>query len=412
MKRVNEKGQILIFITLAFVVLGLFVGLAVDGGIAYLLKADLAKKVDPAALAAAAKIADGYSAAYDAACNSARMNGLVDSTCSGLTVTQVTASTPGGGTADGVEVSATATMLTSFMRLGKLIGCGSPCDAVTVTASAVAASGAYDLVINLDDTGSMASGGKLTGAKNGANALVDAVVPAGVASPAKVSMAPFRGCYNAAGSSGCKDTDEWGFSGGSVVSLPASTTNNNTTLHNAVNVLDADGGSGTNLCDGLTRARQELFESPGTQSRANATKFIVLLTDADNEYRTSAVLPFVAPGCAITEDTVAENKSISLRTYDLATNIKTGQNVGTSGQPVNKTVTIFVILYGSGTGSAPACNPGYITSASNPENSTYWKNLASCIASSPGDVYLAPTGPDIEAAFQAIISRLPVRLVI
>jgi hypothetical protein len=261
----------------------------------------------------------------------------------------------------------------------------------------------------------MASGGKLTGAKNGANALVDAVVPAGVASPAKVSMAPFRGCYyptpgTPSATEDCKDSDEWGSSGGSIVSLPAGTTNNNTKLHDAINVLDAGGGSGTNLCDGLTKAREKLFESPGTQSRANATKFIVLLTDADNNYSSNAA-PFVTFGCAMTSNNASQNRAISLTTYNLATDIKTGQNVGASGQPVNKMVTVFVILYGSGTGSAPACNASYITSASNPENATYWKNLASCIATSPGDVYLAPTGAAIQAAFQAIISRLPVRLV-
>ena len=114
MKEINQKGQALIFIALTFVVLGLFVGLAIDGGRAYLLKADLARKIDPAALAAAAKISAGLSAAQAAACNSAKMNGL---DCTGLTVTQVTVNTPGGGSTTGIRISATATMSTGFFRL-------------------------------------------------------------------------------------------------------------------------------------------------------------------------------------------------------------------------------------------------------------------------------------------------------
>lgn len=410
MKEVNEKGQILIFVTLAFVLLGLFVGLAVDGGRAYVLRADLARKVDPAALAAAAAYRDASDlpAATTAACNSAKMNGL---DCAGLSVTQQTVTQPDGSTATGVRVAANATMPTSFIRLGTLIGC-SICDSVNVAAAAVAVPGGnFDLVMNLDDTNSM-QGSKLTGAKNGANQLVDTVVPAGGDSTAKVSMAPFRGCYNSNGASNCKDTDEYPTSGGSVVSLPAGTTNNNAALHGAIKVLTGTGGSGTNVCDGLTRARLELFESPGTQSRANASKFIILLTDADNNYNAGAAA-FAAPGCVITGSSAAADRDVGLRTYNLATDIKMGQNVGTSGQPVGKMVIIFVILYGSGTGAAPACNSSMITNPSqNPETTTYWINLASCIATSPGHVYKAPTGPEIQAAFQEIISRLPVRLVL
>jgi hypothetical protein len=401
MKKLNDKGQIIFFLTAAFVVLGLFVGLAVDGGRAYLLKAQLGRMVDPAALAAASKLPEGVPAAQEAACNSAKMNGFED--CTGLTVTQKNGvPTPGGGTANGVEVIATATMPTSFIMLAGLIGC-TTCDSVTVAASATATVSAYDLVMNMDDTNSM-QGTKLTGAKNGANALTDAIVPAGAGSVAKVSMVPFRGCYNSTGGSSCKDRDDW--SAGSVVSLPVGTANNNATLHSAINALNGAGGSGTNICEGLTEARIKLFQSPGTRSRANAAKFIIILTDADNNYTSTASYT----QCRPTGSGAAQDKNLGLRTYNLATDIKSGTNPLTSGQPAGKEVTIYVILYGSGTGTAPNCNASFITSASNPENATYWKNLGSCIATSPAHVYLAPTGADIQAAFEDIISRLPVRL--
>ena len=53
MKRKNEKGQALVFILLLFAVLLFLVGLASDGGRAYLLRASMARVVDAATIAAA-----------------------------------------------------------------------------------------------------------------------------------------------------------------------------------------------------------------------------------------------------------------------------------------------------------------------------------------------------------------------
>ena len=53
MRKLNQKGSILIFLTLAFALLGTFIGFAVDFGRAYLQKARISRLVDAAALAAA-----------------------------------------------------------------------------------------------------------------------------------------------------------------------------------------------------------------------------------------------------------------------------------------------------------------------------------------------------------------------
>ena len=81
-----------------------------------------------------------------------------------------------GNPKDAVQVTGTASTPTIFIRLGNLMGCGN-CDVINVQASAVAATGGLvDLAINLDNTGSMA-GAKITNAKIGANALVNALLP-------------------------------------------------------------------------------------------------------------------------------------------------------------------------------------------------------------------------------------------
>ena len=58
-KKLNEKGQVIIFTTLGFVVLGFFVGMATDGGRGFLLKSELTRTVDAAAIAAASRITTG-----------------------------------------------------------------------------------------------------------------------------------------------------------------------------------------------------------------------------------------------------------------------------------------------------------------------------------------------------------------
>ena len=259
-KKLNEKGQVIIFTTLAFVVLGFFVGMATDGGRGFLLKSELVRTVDAAAIAAAARITTGgLTAATNAACDAARMNGVTD--CSNLVVTQVTVNDAAGNPKNAVQVSGTASTPTIFIRLGNLMGCGN-CDVINVQASAVAASGGLvDLAVNLDNTGSMA-GAKIANAKIGANALVNALLPGSGSSTTLMTMVPFQGCYHTtpgspSGSSGCVDSNDYPASGGMIVPL----VNDATRLHNGINALTAPGGSGTNVCNGLRETRIRLFQS-------------------------------------------------------------------------------------------------------------------------------------------------------
>ena len=259
MKHKNEKGQALVFILLLFAILLFMVGLASDGGRAYLVRASMARVVDAAAIAAAAKInSGGLTAAQTAACDSARMNGVTN--CAILDVIQVTTNDAAGNPKSAVKVTANVATPTIFVAAGKLMGC-TTCSVINVSVSAVAAGGGtIDLVVNLDDTGSM-SGAKITNAKIGANALVTAMMPSGTSSTALISMVPFKGCYWLSSSpSPCIDADDYPSSGGMIVSL----TNDASKLHNGIDALIGDGGSGTNVCNGLKKARQKLFFSLGS----------------------------------------------------------------------------------------------------------------------------------------------------
>ena len=283
------------------------------------------------------------------------------------------------------------------------MGCGN-CDVINVQASAVAAAGGLiDFAVNLDNTGSMA-GAKITNAKIGANALVDALLPSTGLSTAQVTMVPFQGCYRNTSSGGCVDFDN--YPAGMIVEL----TNNTTNLHNGINALNAPGGSGTNVCNGLKRTRLKLFQSG--LARPNALRFLVLLTDAENNFQTGLPAGSVDPACIPSPATAtnAGNLNLGVKTNALATQIK-DPTVTADGQSIGQTVKVFVIMYGpNATGSVPAnCNAGALTSGTVTSQS-YTKNLARCIASTAGDVYLAPLATDISAAFQQIINRLPVLL--
>ena len=402
MKKLNEKGQVIIFTTLSFVVLGFFVGMATDGGRGFLLKSELTRTVDAAAIAAASRIkTGGLPAAEDAACDAARMNGGID--CTNLVVTQVTVNDASGNPKDAVQVDGTASTPTIFVRLGNLMGCGN-CDVINVQASAVAASGGLvDLIMNLDNTGSMA-GAKIANAKIGANAMVDALLPTSGSSTALVGMVPFQGCYRNTTSGGCVDFDE--YPAGMIVSL----TNNSTSLHNGINALNAPGGSGTNVCNGLKRTRLKLFQ-PGV-ARPAALRFLILLTDSENNFQTGLPAGTVDAACIPSPATAtnAGNLNLGVKTNNLATQIK-NPTVAADGQAVGETVKVFVIMYGpNATGTVPAnCNASALTSGTVTSQS-YTKNLTRCIASTAGDVYLAPNATDISAAFQQIINRLPVLL--
>src|ERR1043166_42201 len=120
-KLLNESGQVLIFVTLAFVILGMFIGLAVDGGRAYLMRERLRSIVDAAALAGAKAMAgpsnaeDARSAGIAAVYDSAKVNGLNADSCSDRFCAEVSDCAPDGSLA--VCVTGTDTSRTFFMAL-------------------------------------------------------------------------------------------------------------------------------------------------------------------------------------------------------------------------------------------------------------------------------------------------------
>src|SRR5215471_13038678 len=296
----NEKGQVLIFVTLAFVILGMFVGLAVDGGRAFLMRERLRSIVDAAALAGARAMAGptdldvAKENARLAACDSAKVNGLDAGGCDGAKLKVEIGPVPVSGEL-GVIVTGTDTSRAFFMALGGFLGCES-CKTIDVKHVGVAVPDTLaDIVLVMDDTGTMNHGCNATfdnagcpifGAKQGAITLVNMLF-ADPNSHAKVAFVPFRGCYKGdRNAPAALPPDPTGRKGCILNSEIQDLTNDPVVLTSKINTRFGAGGfPGTNVCLGMQQGSLQLF---GANSRAIARKVMVILTDGDQTYSDSA----------------------------------------------------------------------------------------------------------------------------
>src|SRR6266853_1424581 len=145
----NEKGMVLVYMAGAMTLLLLFTGLSVDTGRAYMVKAQLSKAVDGAALGAARDLNSGNptqeaTRIFNANFPAGYMGATVTT---GPTVNVTTDAASGRNI---VSVSASATMPTTFMKLGSF-------DTVVVNGSAEATRRMVDLSLVLDVSSSIGS---------------------------------------------------------------------------------------------------------------------------------------------------------------------------------------------------------------------------------------------------------------
>jgi len=364
----SENGSFVPFVASAMIVLGLIAGVAVDAGRAYLLRDRLWKMADAASLAGAKVITmEGDAAAIEAACDAARVNGPSIQGNAGTCPPGVTVETVPVPNTDpeqtGIQVTASAPMATTFMRLGTLLGCGPTCESIDISTSAMAAPAATysDVALVIDDTGSM-SGSRISNAKQGASAVVDMLLASTGASASRVALVPFRGCYRPPHvvvlSERCVNASD-------IVNL----TENRSALSAGISQLSGGGGSGSNVCIGLNEGNTRLF---GTGSRPQAKKFLVILTDAESS------------GTVLIPELLTCNSIVQL-VLDRLTNTK--------ATAIKSNVEVFVIDYGASGTPTPPCNPARIGIVRD------YRNLAKCIAS-PDTTYPhylpAPNPADIK----------------
>jgi hypothetical protein len=292
MRKLNQKGSVLIFLTVGFALLCTFVGFAVDFGRGYLEKARIARLIDAASLAAAKALKGQIglqSQATRAACDSMTMNGASVVFTGGNTCTETSGAplrvlvdyfdvaVKGGPPMRHVRITGTKAVPTTFLNfLGWLV----PGDYSTLNIVAQAEAGPerpVDLMLVLDRSGSMAVSGKMAAMITTVNEFLSN----NFSGDDRVGMISFatRGCGNASGgdstTSGVCTPD---------VPLQDATSANISTLKTRVSGLDV--GGGTNTMEGLRTARTPMAAAFNDPTRATTRKAVLLVTDGQPTFLT------------------------------------------------------------------------------------------------------------------------------
>lgn len=155
-KSTDQSGQVMVIVGIVLIVMVVLVGLAIDSGRAYSVKAKLNAALDAAGIAAARAVGDGTQEAIDAATTFFNSNYPAEymqstpSFCPPNGVPNINTDPNTGDTT--ITVWATADMPTMFMRV---VGQ----DTVDVAATTTATRRAVDLSFVVDNTGSLSGSG-------------------------------------------------------------------------------------------------------------------------------------------------------------------------------------------------------------------------------------------------------------
>jgi Flp pilus assembly protein TadG len=282
------------FVALLLPVLVGMAGLALDMGNLYMSQSRLQAATDSAALAGSLDLP--YDPELSKGLVSAAAREMLQKNYPNATATAITA---------GTDVRSVCVQ--SRATVGALLLQTLGVNATTVTARACAGFNNLDIVLVIDNTGSM-SGTPMTMVRQSSLELVDLIMPDGGTPTAKIGLVPFRGkvhvganvdgkpdgCRNADGTQNTgllsKYSDPYHrVSADTCSSIPriAPLTGDKATIKAAINSQTATGASsGTVISEGIKWGRQVLSPAaPYTQGGdpKKYRKIMILLTDGDTE---------------------------------------------------------------------------------------------------------------------------------
>ncbi len=271
----NEGGQIIVMVALAAFVLIAVVGLAVDIGRLYITKAELSRSVDAAALAGVAEL-NGKSDQVTRACEKAtayfnQNEGGADASLTGCY-------SPGQNE---LRIEGSKSVQLYFLDMIPTVS-----HSVGVDAHAVANYGVQtqpvDAVMLLDATGSM-SGNKIDQAKIAAGDFKTELL-GGTNGSVQVGISPFRGCFRSTSPASISPKYSSQSYCANYDSQVKYLTSNSSEIQSVINNVDAQGGSGTNVCGALFMGA-DILNGPGNQiGKDNYSGYLILLSDGNNIY--------------------------------------------------------------------------------------------------------------------------------
>jgi Flp pilus assembly protein TadG len=395
----QDRAQILPIMAMLLVVFLGLLGLSIDVGHIFVARTQLSRAVDAAALAGVVELPNATNA------HTTATTFLLENQA-GATI-----SFPPPADPNQLKVEGQRSVPMFFMGF---FGVGH------VTIHATAAAGGsnamrVDSVLSIDSTGSMGdspcngsqnnSGCPIFEAKNAAKAYTDTLIGTGTSSNAQVGALPFRGCYNPPRQySGCVPA-------GQITALGS----NANTVKNGINTISSVGGTGTNVCLGLYEANVVLFGA-NHSTQPDTRRFIVILTDGDNNYNSVSYGNGAPPAVCSPPDPANSDSSVGggcsmAQTRERALDQET-QVLANSYKAAG--VEIYVVGFGvCGTSNTNLCNAGMIGGTS--ADTTADRNVLKCMASSTtntNDHYFeTATATDLPAIFTQIAHSIAFRLV-
>ena len=324
----NEKGFALIYMAGTLTLLLLFAGLAVDAGRAYVVKAQLSKAVDGAALGAARMLNSGDPRGEAARIFSANFpSGYLGTAAGNPTAAGnfYSLQTDVQSGVNIVTINATTTLPTTFMRLAKL-------NTVTIASSGEAQRRMVDLSLVLDVSSSI--GSKWGAVRDASRAFINSFDKNGD----RVALITY--------SDAARVLDQ----------MPSSRGFNKAKL--ITDVPNSLPGGSTAMVEGLYRGWDEVRAVPRGQQ--SGLRVIVLFTDG-----ASNSVPAIYPG---------SSSARGLRTYDFPDN---GPDPDSQTHRDPFIVGLFDTETGTQSGSVPG-TPFYWRCSREPANNTFAKILANC----------------------------------
>ncbi len=404
----RQRGQILPMMAILAVVLIAIIGLAIDVGRIMVAKAELVRAVDAAALAGVLQLPD--------------MDAVESEVYLYMSENEpdATVDVPTSPAERQVQVIGHKQVDLTFMSVLTLLPGVDLNDPMTVTAEAVAGSGTLplDTYLAIDATGSMGAspcnshqsnpGCPIKEAKDAAADFADILLDDSPgASYTQVGAGPFRGCYNPPRDySVCVPVDE----------MVQDLTSDKSVVVSTIDDIEAEGGSGTNVCLGMLKGQETLF-GPNGQTASNTEKILVLLSDGDNTYNSTSYGEGAPPEeCRPTTSPNNSDGNVGTGCYSAQTrerelDVKT---MALADELKSQGVEIYVVGFGvCGNPSQDLCNPSLIGGTSHDNYAD--RNLAKCIASSTegtNDHYFeVPHAEDLPEVFRLIARNIAFRLI-
>ena len=426
-QQLRERGQVILMVGLATIVMFGIVGLAVDVGRLYVTRVELGRALDAAALSGILEL-NGQTTGLDYA-EAKALEYFADNepnATASVTACNGDPSPPCNGDTNTLTMDADKSIGMFFLSVLGI-------HTASVSAHAKAGFGTQyvDAVMMIDATGSMHAEGSFTcnssengpgnsckiyEAKQAANTFADILLQ-GAGGNVQVGVGAYRGCYNPPRNNVKCINTSW------VTNLNS----NFSTVSAGVNQIYAingpgqpTSGSGTNQCLALKKAGETLFGS-GSQTEPETRRYIILLTDGNNVYNATEV------NQSSPESPESPCRPTSPATSDLsvssscrsATNTAQARKVDTLAYNMANTLKgqdaeIFVIgLMPCSTHNNNPCNTSIIGTALNDAGRN--ENLMKCMASSNAGTndhyYYTTDAGQLDAIFTQIANQIAHRLI-